>query len=261
MLSIVLFYLLFLLVLFCFQRKLIYFPEQYSIEQQQELVEQHNLKLWPSKDNYLGLISKSLKTADNGTIIVFHGNAGSAINRISYLQALERLGYRVILAEYPGYGARKGSPSETTLISSGVETLKQALDDFGGPVFLWGESLGSGVIGGIMQTAKPSVKGIVLITPFDTLANVAQHHYRFFLAKWLVRDKYSNIKNLQNYPGSIAVVLAGKDEIIPNKNSLKLFDSLHCRKRSWTFKDAGHNSLALAPELPWWKEIMQFVAG
>jgi len=51
------------------------------------------------------------------------------------LQALEKLGYRVILAEYPGYGARDGSPSETTLISNGVETLKQALNDFGDPFF------------------------------------------------------------------------------------------------------------------------------
>ena len=164
MLSILLCYLLFLLILFIFQRKLIYFPEKYSIEQQQELAEQLNLKLWPSKDNYLGLMSKSAKTAYKGTIIVFHGNAGSAINRIYYLQALEKLGYRVILAEYPGYGARKGSPSETTMISNGVETLKQALKDFGDPVFLWGESLGSGVVGGIVQTRQIQVKGIVLIS-------------------------------------------------------------------------------------------------
>jgi len=206
-------------------------------------------------------MSKSTKTAYKGTIIVFHGNAGSAINRIYYLQALEKLGYRVILAEYPGYGARKGSPSETTLISNGIETLKQALHDFGGPVFLWGESLGSGVIGGIMQARPTQVKGLVLVTPFDSLANVAQHHYWFFLAKWLIRDEFNNVKNLQNYPGSIAILLADEDEIIPNKCSLNLFDSLHSRKRLWIFKDAGHNSMPLMSELPWWKEVMQFVAG
>ncbi|MEI6066979.1 MAG: alpha/beta hydrolase [Methylococcaceae bacterium] len=259
--SIVLYYLLFVLVLFVFQRNFIYFPEQHSIEKQQELAEQFNLKLWPSRDNYLGLISKSTQTNHRqGTIIVFHGNAGSAINRIYYLQALEKLGYRIILAEYPGYGARKGSPSEKTLIADGVDTLKQALHDFGGPVFLWGESLGSGVVSGIMQTSQTQVKGIVLITPFDSLANIAQHHYWFFPAKWLVLDKFNNIKNLQNYQGSIAILLADKDEIIPNKYSLNLFDSLLHRKRLWIFKNAGHNSLPLASELPWWQEVMQFVA-
>ena len=261
MLSILLCYLLFLFILFIVQRKLIYFPEQYSINKQQELAEQFNLKLWPSRDNYLGLISKSAKTGYKGTIIVFHGNAGSAINRIYYLQALESLGYRVILAEYPGYGARKGSPSEATLISNGVETLKQALHDFGDPVFLWGESIGSGIIGGVIKAGQTQVKGIVLVTPFDSLANVAQHHYWFFLAKWLVRDEYNNIQNLQTYPGSLAILLAGEDEIIPNKYSLNLFESLRYRKRLWIFKDAGHNSMPLMPGLTWWKEVMQFVAG
>jgi uncharacterized protein len=261
MLLILLCYLLFLLILFIFQRKFIYFPEKHSIEQQQKLATQLNLKLWPSTDNYLGLISKSNKTTYKGTIIVFHGNAGSAINRIYYLQALEKLGYRSILAEYPGYGAREGSPSETTLILNGVKTLKQALKDFGGPVFLWGESLGSGVVGGILQTGDIQVKGIALVTPFDSLANVAQHHYWFFLAKWLIRDKFNNIKNLRNYSGTIAVLLADDDEIIPNTCSLNLFKSLHYRKQLWRFKDAGHNSLPLAPELPWWKEVMEFVTG
>jgi len=261
MLLILLCYLLFLLILFVFQRKLIYFPEKHSIEEQQKLAEQLNLKLWPSKDNYLGLMSKSAKTAYKGTIVVFHGNAGSAINRIYYLQALEKLDYRVVLAEYPGYGARDGSPSETALISNGVETLKQALNDFGDPVFLWGESLGSGVVGGIMQTGQIQVKGIVLVAPFDSLANVAQHYYWFFLAKWLIRDEFNNIKNLQNYQGSIAILLADEDEIIPNKYSLNLFDSLRYRKRLWTFKDAGHNSMPLAPGLTWWQEVIKFVAG
>jgi hypothetical protein len=261
MLAIVLCYLLFLLMLFVFQRKFIYFPEQRSIEQQQELAGQFNLKLWPSVDNYLGLMSKSIQTASQGTIIVFHGNAGSAINRISYLQALENLGYRVILAEYPGYGARKGLPSEATLVADGVETLKRALNDFGDPVFLWGESVGSAVVAGIMQAGQAPVKGIVLVTPFDSLTNVAQYHYWFFFAKWLVRDEFNTLKNLQSYPGSIAVLVAGKDEVIPKKYSLNLFDSLHQRKRLWTFDGAGHNNLPLAQEQPWWQEIMQFIAG
>ncbi|MGZ8903796.1 MAG: alpha/beta hydrolase, partial [Methylobacter sp.] len=60
----------------------------------------------------------------------------------------------------------------------------------------------------IIQTSKTQIKGIVLVAPFDSLANVAQHHYWFFLAKWLIRDKFNNIENMQNYPGSTAIVLA-----------------------------------------------------
>jgi uncharacterized protein len=259
MLSILLTYLLLLLVIFLFQQKLIYFPSTYSFEHRQQLADQLSLKLWPSEDNYMGLISKTSQTAAEGTIIVFHGNAGSATDRTYYLDALEKLSYRVILAEYPGYAARNGEPSESALISDGTRTVQQALNDFGGPIFLWGESLGSGVVAGIVQSGQVPVKGIVLVTPFSNMADVAQHHYWYFFAKWLIRDKFDNIKNLQNYSGNTAILLAEQDEIIPGKYTLKLFESLHYHKKLWTFKDAGHNTLPLNPMLSWWQEVMQFV--
>lgn len=261
MLSILLTYLLFLLIVFLFQQKLIYFPATYSLAEQQQLAKQANLKLWPSTGDYRGLISKTSQTTGKGTVIVFHGNAGSATHRTYYVDALEKLGYRVILAEYPGYAARKGAPSEQALIADGIQTAKQALNDFGEPIFLWGESLGGGVVSGIVQSGQVPVKGIILVTPFSSMADVAQHHYWYFFAKWLIRDKFDNIKNLQNYQGNIAVLAAEKDEIIPAKYSLKLFESLHHQKKLWTFKDVGHNTLPLADELSWWQEVMQFVSG
>lgn len=259
MLSILLTYFLLLLIVFLFQRKMIYFPNTYSLDHQQLLADQAGLKPWPSTDNFLGLISKTPQTAAKGTVIVFHGNAGSATDRTYYSDALEKLGYRVILAEYPGYGARNGEPSEPALISDGIRTARQALNDFGEPIFLWGESLGSGVVSAIIQSGQVPVKGIVLATPFSSMSDVAQHHYWYFFAKWLIRDKFDNIKNLQNYSGNTAVLLAEQDEIIPNKYSLKLFESLPHKKKLWTFKDAGHNTLPLYQDLPWWQEVMQFV--
>ncbi|MCK9635493.1 MAG: alpha/beta hydrolase [Methylobacter tundripaludum] len=261
MISLLLTYLLLLLAVFLFQRKMIYFPDTYSIAEQQQLADQANLKLWPSAENYLGLISQRPGATGKGTVIVFHGNAGSATDRTYYPDALERLGYRVILAEYPGYAARSGAPSEQALLSDGIQTAKQALDDFGGPIFLWGESLGGSVASGIVQSGQVPVKGIVLVTPFSRMADVAQHHYWFFLAKWLIRDKFDNIKNLQDYAGNTAIVLAEQDEIIPNKYSLKLFESLRHRKQLWAFKATGHNTLPLNQERPWWREVMQFVSG
>lgn len=259
MLSLLLIYLMLLLLIFLCQRKMIYFPDTYSIEDQQQRANQANLKLWPSTTDYYGLIAKTAQTTSKGTVIVFHGNAGSATDRTYYREALEKQGYRVILAEYPGYAARNGAPSEQTLIADGIQTAKQALNDFGGPLFLWGESLGSGVVSGIVRSGQVPVKGIVLVTPFNSMADVAQHHYWFFLAKWLIRDKFDNSESLKNYSGNTAILLAEQDELIPNQYSLKLFESLHHRKKLWTFNNAGHNTLPLNQELPWWQDVMHFV--
>ena len=258
-LSLLIPYLLCLLVIFVFQRKIIYFPQVISIDQQKTLAASLQLKLWPTDDNFLGLISDRDLPQSKGTIIVFHGNAGLANNRAHYIDALENSGYRVVLAEYPGYGAKNGKPSEQALLADASKTVSKAIEDFGLPLFLWGESLGTGVVSGIIQSQQFPVMGVALMTPFDSLANTAQHHYWFFLAKWLIFDRFDNIKGLQHYTGNAAVIMAKKDEVIPNQNTLKLFDSLPDPKKIWVFPDAGHNTLPLAPEQLWWKEVMSFL--
>jgi alpha-beta hydrolase superfamily lysophospholipase len=258
-LSLIIPYLLCILVVFLFQRKMIYLPQVMSIGQQKQLAANSQMKLWPTEDNFLGLISDRDLPKNKGTIIVFHGNAGSANNRIYYLDALEDLGYRVILAEYPGYGARKGKPSEQSLLADANKTVSRAIKDYGSPLFLWGESLGTGVVSGVIQSQKFPVKGVALITPYDSLANVAHRHYWFFWAKWLILDQFNSIKNLQNFTGNTAIIMAGKDDIIPNQHTLNLYDSLPGTKKIWTFPEAGHNTLPFAPENLWWKEVMSFM--
>jgi pimeloyl-ACP methyl ester carboxylesterase len=252
-------YLLLLLAVFLLQRKMIYYPERYTAAQQAEQLARLHLQPWPSAGDIRGMMSKTPLPGAKGTVLVFHGNAGSAPNRVYYIEALQRLGYRIILAEYPGYGARPGAPSERALIEDGIATAKLAWEQFKEPLYLCGESLGSGVAAGIVKSGQVPVKGLLLISPFDALNRVAQHHYWFFFAKWLLRDKFDNIEKLQHYAGSIAVILAGEDEVIPNNNSLALFDSLPTRKKLWRFAKANHNTLPIEPWLPWWQEAMQFI--
>lgn len=259
MLSLLLTYLLFLLLVFLVQRKIIYFPETFPQQRLAELASQLGLQAWPTAENYRGFISQDTKVGSKGSIVVFHGNAGSAIRRSYYIDALERLGYRVILAEYPGYGARPGPISEKILIDDGIRTTKMVLQEFSGPLFLWGESLGSGVVAGIIASGQVPVAGIALITPFDSLANVAQHHYWYLLAKWLVKDKFNNIEYLGDYQGYSAMIIAHEDDIIPNARSLKLYDALSGQKKLWEFEQSGHNDLPMHPKQAWWHEVMAFI--
>jgi pimeloyl-ACP methyl ester carboxylesterase len=253
-------YLLCLLLVFLFQRKILYFPQTLTIDEQKQLASELQLKLWPTEDeSYLGLISTKPLVDNKGTIVVFHGNAGSANGRIYFLDALEKLGYRVILAEYPGYGAKTETPSEKTLLEEATRTVQKAYDDFDGPLFLWGDSLGTGVVAGLARKPQVPVKAIALIAPYDSMANIAQYHYWFLLPKLLLLDRFNSAKNLQHFNGKIAVIMAGKDEVIPNSSTLNLYNSLQVPKKIWTFPEAGHNTLPLAPDNSWWREVMNFL--
>ncbi len=256
----VIIYLLILLLAYLFQRKLIYYPDNYTLDQLQNTATRLNLNMWPSQANYRGFISAKPPMQMKGTVIVFHGNAGSAIGRTYYIDALQKLGYRVILAEYPGYGGREGNLSEPTLVDDGIETVQTALSQFGEPLYLWGESLGCGIVSGIVKNSRLPIQSIVLLMPFDSLPKIANTHYWFLLGGLLTRDKYNNINNLRHYTGKIAVLLGKQDNVIPNKHTLNLYQKLQTDKKLWSFDHAGHNDWPTSSDFPWWKEVMQFVA-
>ncbi|MEE9344527.1 MAG: alpha/beta hydrolase [Methylococcales bacterium] len=252
-------YLLILLAVFLLQRKMMYFPTRFTQEQHEELITDLNLQSWPSPTNLHGIMSRTPVTDAKGTVLVFHGNAGAALHRTYYIDALQNLGYRVIIAEYPGYGIRSGKPSEAVLIKDGIATAKMALQAFKEPLFLCGESLGTGIVAGIVASLEVPVKGLLLITPFDAMNKVAQHHYWYFLAQWLLMDKFDNVPKLRNFQGNIAMLLAEQDEVIPNRRTMVLFDALPEQKKLWRFENSNHNSLPLEHWRMWWQEVMKYI--
>lgn len=244
------------------QRKMLYFPDPAPSIGVLRLSNNLHLKPWPGTGSefrgYTGdRLAEELPT--RGTIVVFHGNAGAARDRIYYALALEARGYRVVLAEYPGYGGRGGELSEDAFIRDGRETARQALTEWGGPLLIWGESLGAAVAAGVAADRTLPVAGVALITPWDSLTNLAQSLYWYLPARWLLRDRYDSIAYLDVYQGPVAVLAAERDEIIPNRHSQRLYDALPEPKRRWTFPEAGHNSWPADPQAAWWDEVLQWL--
>ncbi len=244
--------------IFLFQRKLLYLPETLNSYQLDQRIVQLKLKAWPNRTEYRGFTSQNILSDPKGTVVVFHGNAGSASNRYHFIEALENLGYRTYVVEYPGYGNRPGSISESTLVTDGIETLKRIKQESDAPLFLLGESLGTGVVGGIIQSKQIPVQGLLLISPYDRMTEIANYHYRYFLAKWLLLDKYDTLNNLKDYLGNTVIILAEQDQIIPNSSSLNLYQSISGRKKILRFQ-TGHNTLPLEPWQTWWQDVMQFL--
>lgn len=246
------------LVLFAFQRKMLYYPGDFKPPK--ELLAGENLRYWPSFEKYRGLTSTRELVNTKGTIIVFHGNAGTAYHRKFYINALAQQNLRVILAEYPGYGGRNGEPTEASLVSDAVETLRLAYQAYGEPLYLWGESLGSGVASGVVRHTEVPLKGLVLFLPWDSLSSLAQTHYWYLPARWLVLDQYNSVENLPGYEGNVAIVLAEFDDVIPIKHGRKLYDSINAKKKLWIFEGAGHNSVPIAADLLWWEEVSDYIS-
>ena len=251
-------YVLLCSIVFIFQRKLLYLPNEIQLSEDRALDE--GLLYWPSFENFQGFITQEEPGDAKGTIIVFHGNAGTAYHRSFYAKALSIQHLRVILAEYPGYGGRAGQPSEDVLVKDALETIRLAYQEYGEPLYLWGESLGSGVVCSAASKTDIPIEGLVLFLAWDSLPNLAQTHYGYLPARWLVLDKYNSIENLQEFDGNIAVILVENDEVVPVQHGKKLYQSISTNKKLWLFDDVRHNEVPVGAELYWWKEVIAFVS-
>lgn len=242
------------------QEKLLYYPDS-RVPSDSELA-RNALNFWPAgRDEYRGFIGLMPEGKAKGTVIVLHGNAGTAADRTFYLEPLRRIGYRVLLVEYPGYGARKGRLGEESFVLDARETIRQAAAMYGNPIYLLGESLGGAVAASAVREAGVRVEGMVLVTPWATLERVAKEKFPFLPVRRLLTDRYDTVANLTTFRGAIAVVMAAKDNIVPPHHARELYDSFPGPKRLWSIAGAGHNDWPYYITDEIWKEIMAFVSS
>ena len=249
------------LLLYLYQRKLLYLPTLYSQETAASIAREKGLKLWSEGENTRAYINQRLPEDPIGTILLFHGNAGSALGRTVYLDVLESFGFRVILCEYPGYGACPGRHGQNEFVAAATEMIQRATTLYSEPLWLVGESLGCGVASAAVRVNPQAIQGLLLIMPWDTLGDLAQTLYPWFPAKLLTRDRFDNIKNLAEFSGPVGIVMAREDEIVPNRHTQRLYDSLKGKKQMWTLERVGHNTWMEGTDRDWWQEIVTFLSA
>ena len=237
-----------------FQDRFIYFPENASIES----LTGGGLRAWPTTETFRGLVGEPSGTP-RGTAIVFHGNAGHAGHRSFYATALTRLGLRVILAEYPGYGSRDGAPGEESLAADAQQTIALAHRLYGTPPLLIGESLGAGVAVLAGSRERDMIACLLLITPWDRLEHVAAYHYPWLPVKWLIRDRYDSITYLASFDRPVLVVVAERDSIVPAQFGKALYNALPGPKQLMVVKAAEHNDWISHVDDAWWQEAIDIL--
>ncbi len=248
--------LMFLAATFLWQDRLLYFPASTTVER----LAHGGLRAWPSAQDFRGLVAEP-EGAVHGTAIVFHGNAGHVGHRAHYAQALTPLGWRVILAEYPGYGPRAGIPGEASLVADAQESVALAHRQYAGPLLLVGESLGAAVAAGAGGRHPNLIAGLLLITPWDRLASVGSHHYPWLPVKWLLRDEYDTLIHLTKFDRPVVVVVAERDSIVPAHLGTALHAALGERKRLVVIKASGHNDWPDHVDATWWRAVIALALG
>ncbi len=258
-------YIGFMIYLAIYQRRALYYPDRATQDNLVNIAHRNGFSPWQTADNK-GIGWKPSGPIPSGAdiLLAFHGNAGFALHRTyladGFQRPAEAPAFHVFLLEYPGYGARAGSPTENALRQAAADAFRQLQQDHPeSRIFLVGESLGSGVAAWLAGEHPEDIAGIFLITAFNRLVDVAQHHYPVFPISLLLRDRFESVKALAPYRGPVGFLLAGNDTVIPARFGIALYESYPGPKQLWMQETSGHNSLDYREEAPWWSEVTRFL--
>lgn len=222
--------------LFFAQRSLLYFPTPEA-----SLPDSASISLRTAEET-LRIWSRFVDGPD--ALIYFGGNAEDVSATFgTFAQALPR--HALYLVNYRGYGGSTGSPSEGALFADAL-AVYELVHQTHPNISLVGRSLGSGVATYLASTRK--VERLVLVTPYDSIENVAKKHFPIFPISWLLKDKFNSSARVPSIGAKTLIILAEHDEIIPRESSAALIAAFPADQvRVKVIPGATHNSIGSAP--------------
>lgn len=189
-----------------------------------------------------------------------HGNAGNIIHRLENLAELYRLGLSVFIFDYRGYGRSSGTPSEEGLYRDALAAYGYLVNQRGirpERLVLFGRSLGASVAGEL-ASRKPAA-GLILESPFPSIAAMARVHYLGLPMHWFVSGRFPLAERLAHVTIPVLVVHGDRDEIVPIELGRQVYDAAREPKSFYVIEGADHNNTTRVGGRAYFQRLRRFV--
>ena len=243
-------------LLYVFQDALIFFPQPTPLQHREQFAG-HAITLKHDGKQLQGWYVPGVVSRSRPLVIYYGGNAEEVSGNLWDLPRLQAGAY--LFMNYRGYGGSQGKPSQKALCRDALHILDTMTDREKIPlehVVLMGRSLGSGVA--VYVASQRQVRGVILITPFDSLLNVARHHYPYLPVRLLLKHPFDSAVLAPAIRTPALIMIGREDTIIPNKRSTQLAQVWGGPVATVTIDHVGHNDIQLDPH--YWETINQFLS-
>lgn len=228
-----------LVLMYVFQRSLMYFPDTKRTPPALAGLPQAEEVALRSSDGERLIAWHVPPRAGQKLVIYFQGNAGGLDLRAERFGRLTADGTGVLALCYRGYGGSTGSPSEAGLIRDALAAYDYAVARHpAARIVLWGESLGTGVA--VALAAEREVGGVILDAPFSSIADVGAAAYPFAPVRWLIKDPFHSDRRIARVRAPLLIRHGEDDAVVPIRFGERLFALANEPKRFERFAGEGH---------------------
>ncbi len=200
--------------LYLFQRSFIYFPQAASVKTPVVRV-----KVASDDDAHVLAAVRAAPELGPRAVVYFGGN-GEDVS-----QNLQPLGdafptHAIYLLHYRGYGGSSGRATEDAIQRDAL-ALFDSVHLLHPEVTVIGRSLGTGVA--LRLASQRPVARLVLVTPYDSLQELAVRQFPYFPVRWLLKDKFESWRYVAQVRAPTTILTAEHDEVIPRASTEQLF--------------------------------------
>lgn len=197
-----------------------------------------------------GYMSAKHSTEKLPLVIYFEGNT----EEVSHVMDKQKYFGNCVVAlmNYRGWGLSEGKPTEQTMFSDALEVydkLIQRPNVDPSRVYVIGRSIGTGVA--TYLASKRKVAETILITPYDSMIDVAQDQYPFVPIFMIIKHPFESYKYAPSITSNMFALIAKHDMTISAQRSFNLIQAWQ-GKTSWLEVNEDHSSI-MNNELVWKK--------
>jgi len=254
-------YALLCLLMFFFQKYLIYFPDKTLFFTPNHINLVYEETHFKTSDDLS--INGWLIPADSSeyVLIFCHGNAGNISHRLESIQIFNRLSLDVFIFDYRGFGKSEGQIDEegTYLDALGAWDFLVAEKRYDPKkIIIFGRSLGSGIASWLAREKQPAA--LILESSFTSLPDLGAKLYPLFPVHFLSRYHYPTFDNLQYINCPKLFIHSKGDEIIPFSLGLENFKSASEPKMFLEIQ-GSHNDAFMVSGSKYMEGIHKFISN
>jgi pimeloyl-ACP methyl ester carboxylesterase len=233
----ILIYLALCALLFAFQRSMIYFPQPSSPAS--------GASIFTLQTDGAQVQITAMQRKGTDAVVYFGGNAEDVSFSLTELAAAFPKN-DIYLMHYRGYGGSTGKPSEDALVADALALFDRVSTEHAN-VVLMGRSLGSGIA--VHLASMRPVSRLILVTPYDSLVELAAKHYPYFPVRWLMLDRFESSQYAIQVTAPTLIIAAERDEVIPRASTEALYTRFHPGIATLkVIAGANHNTISESPE-------------
>jgi hypothetical protein len=186
-------------------------------------------------------------------LIYYGGNAEDVFLNIDEFRDINAAS---LFVAYRGYGPSDGRPGEAALFADALAVIDDMVGRYSPrEIFLIGRSLGSGVA--CHAAANRQVDGAVLITPYDSIENIARSIYPWLPVSMLLKHRFNSLPYLSRIACPLLIVYGGRDRVVPPARTKNLLLHIVKEKEIVFIERADHATIDMFPE--YWAALIRFI--